>query len=148
MITLLDLLIYFFSGKRNRHYIVIDTLIHNETLNDYELSALLMTICHLFQMNYIVDTRQDIISKIIDVLKNPVSNSNVMKYVLSILYKILIHKDEVFTSWKHQVNMTSENFFYVLDICIDITSTSKYQRDTSKLSHFFQFLKTSRTFTS
>lgn len=100
------LLTRFILAKNDNHSLVIDTFINNSTLNEYETLALLKTICHLFRKNHIVDISEDILSKTVEVLKKAGNNTEQIKYVLTIFYKIFIHKDEIFTPWKQQVSVT------------------------------------------
>ncbi|KAJ8935946.1 hypothetical protein NQ314_012568 [Rhamnusium bicolor] len=98
--------------KSESHKQLIEVYINNPLKTNEEL-ALLITICHLFQKGNITETSQDILTKTISIIKNPENTTDQIKYALSILHKILIHKDSLFIPWKEK-NLNTEHELYVL----------------------------------
>lgn len=89
------------SVKSDKHLTLID-IFTNQILNDFEATACLKTIVHLFQKLYIVDIDAPFLEKIIDFCKKR-KNNELIKYTLSVLHKILCHRDTNFNVWKEEV---------------------------------------------
>lgn len=89
--------------KKNKHHVILDVFV-NSDLNDKEATACLIAIVHLFQKLYITDTdiSQAFLDKVIATTKTCESDE-LRKYCLSVIHKILCHRDPGFAKWKQEV---------------------------------------------
>ena len=90
----------------------------NRDLSEKEATACLIAIVHLFQKLYITDINQKFLDKIIAITKTA-KNHELTKFALSVIHKILCHRDPTFAKWKEEVTtelkLESINKFSLLD---------------------------------
>ncbi|XP_057658530.1 engulfment and cell motility protein 1-like [Diorhabda carinulata] len=87
------------------HSILIKTYVEEEHLEEKELLALLITICHLFLKGYYKDIPEELLEKTINIVRNGSNDlvSDHIQYALAILHKILMIKDPEFIAWKERI---------------------------------------------
>lgn len=89
--------------KTQKHLVLINHFTISN-LQDNELTACLIAIVHLFQRGEINEITSDFLRKVISVLKLE-SQAEQTKYALSIIHKILYHKEPTFKGWKEEVSI-------------------------------------------
>lgn len=87
--------------KNEKHFTVMKIFTEKE-LTETEATACLIAIVHLLQKLHITEINQPFMAKIISMLKNG-QNDELIKYVLSVVHKIMVHRDQNFAPWKEEV---------------------------------------------
>lgn len=91
--------------ESENHLILIKTYINEEHLQEKELLALLITICHLFVRGYYIGMPEELLQKTIKIVRSTSDEvvSDHIQYALAILHKILLIKNHEFVSWKEKI---------------------------------------------
>ncbi|XP_001815393.2 engulfment and cell motility protein 1 isoform X2 [Tribolium castaneum] len=86
--------------KFEKHLVLLDVFTYAE-LSESEATACLIAIVHLFQRQCIDDISEKFLNKVVEISKNGKS-SELVKYALSVLHKILSNRDDKFAKWKEE----------------------------------------------
>lgn len=82
--------------------IILKTFVEEHLPSNFQL-GILRTIVHLFSKDYIHNTSIDILSKSLSIMKISDSSNEEIRFVLSLLHKILLSPNEVFVPWKERI---------------------------------------------
>lgn len=82
--------------------IILKTFVEDFLPSNFQL-GILRTIVHLFSKDYIDNTSIDILSKSLRIMKITDTSNEEIRFVLSLLHKILLSTNEVFKPWKDRI---------------------------------------------